>query len=143
AADHRTLRLRRGEAYFEVAREAHRPFKVDAGPTQVLALGTAFNIRLSQNRTVVAVTEGKVEVTAAPQLSAQGPRTPGTLRLAAQVSAGEAVSYSDNGNLHAMPAAEAALATGWLEGRRQYRNEPLRYVLADVDRYTGQRIEII
>jgi transmembrane sensor len=48
----------------------------------------------------------------------------------------------DDGNLQALPEHEAPLATAWLEGRRQYRNEPLRYVLADVDRYTGQKIEL-
>ena len=70
------------------------------------------------------------------------PEQPSTPRLTAQLAAGEAVSFLDDGNLHALPAAEASLATGWLGGRRQYRNEPLRYVLADIDRYTGGRIEI-
>jgi transmembrane sensor len=128
----RALRLVRGEAYFEVAKDRMRPFVVRAGSTVVTAVGTAFNVRRSENRTVVAVTEGRVEVVAAPEAP----------RLTAQVAAGEAVSYLDEGNLQSISAAEAQLATAWLNGRRQYRNEPLRYVLADVDRYTGQKIEI-
>lgn len=156
----RSLTLSRGEAYFQVAKDRSRPFTVQAGATQVTAVGTAFNVRMSENRTVVAVVEGKVEVAARPQtgddrqvlaaerrktdrsLTQGGESRSSTLQLTAQVGAGEAVSYVDDGNLHALPAAEVSLATGWLEGRRQYRKEPLRYVLADLNRYTGQRIQI-
>lgn len=142
--ERRALDLSRGEAYFQAARDRARPFVVTAGATQVTALGTAFNVRMSENRTVIAVTEGRVEVVAAPNGPRAPPRSkqPNTPRLTAQLAAGEAVSYLDDGNLHALPAAEASLATGWLGGRRQYRNEPLRYVLADIDRYTGEHIGI-
>ncbi len=143
----RALTLEHGEAFFEVAKDRSRPFVVRAGATEVTAVGTAFNVRMGSNRTVVAVTEGKVEVataskTAPPPGSAPSSREPTAPRLTAQVSAGEAVSYMDDGNLQALPAAQAPLAIRWLEGMRQYRNEPLRYVLADVDRYTGQKIEL-
>lgn len=154
----RALRLTRGEVYFEVAQDRTRPFVVQAGATEVTALGTAFNVRRSENRTVVAVVEGKVEVVAgaasgatpvAPEPPAPNDikrvtrvSPPSIARLSAQVSAGEAVSYVDDGDFHALQAVEAALATGWLEGRRRYRNEPLRYVLADVARYNGRPIEV-
>jgi ferric-dicitrate binding protein FerR (iron transport regulator) len=106
-------------------------------------------VRLSDDRTVVAVTEGRIEFLATPKDSTP-PVAPATsvnspqkrAQLAARVAAGEAVSYRDNGDLQALPEKETSIATAWLEGRRQYRNEPLRYVLADVDRYTGQRIEL-
>lgn len=147
----RALRLVRGEAYFQVARDPRRPFVVTAGLTRVTAVGTAFNVRMSDDRTVVAVIEGKVEFTAIPLIApalgdtaaVSGTAQPATrARLAAEVAAGEAVSYVDDGNLQALPPHETSLATAWLDGRRQYRNESLRYVLADVDRYTGQRIEL-
>lgn len=151
--ERRVLMLTSGEAYFEVAKDRSRPFIVHAGPTQVTALGTAFNVRLSENRTVVAVVEGKVEVVGTPRrtdpatgrAAAKGDRvdrSPSTPQLSARVSAGEAVFYVDDGNLHVLPAVEASLATAWLEGRRQYLDEPLRYVLADIDRYTSYQIEL-
>ena len=155
----RTLTLARGEGYFQVARDRSRPFVVQAGATEITAVGTAFNVRRSVNRTVVAVVEGKVEVIAGSQsrpnarvpaaarhddsgvvvASASPPRVP---QLSAQVAAGEAVSYVDSGDFHALPATEASLATAWLQGYRRYRNEPLRYVIADVSRYTGRTIEV-
>jgi transmembrane sensor len=156
--ERRSLRLTRGEAYFNVAKNARRPFTVRAGNAQVRAVGTAFNVRMSEDRTVVAVTEGKVEVTsdsvpvATPSMTDRAAHskvpTPVVNKhatpivLAAQVSAGQAVSYVSHAGLSELPAAEASLATTWLKGRRQYRNEPLRYVLADVDRYTGKQIAI-
>jgi transmembrane sensor len=149
----RSLQLARGEAYFKVSKNAARPFIVQAGDARVRAVGTAFNVRMSADRTVVAVVEGKVEVTSdanpaiesgasgKPPLQAPG-EAHSVQTLRAQVSAGRAVSYASSAGLQELPAIEASLATTWLNGRRQYHDEPLRYVLADVDRYTGRRIEI-
>jgi transmembrane sensor len=153
--ERRTLQLTHGEAYFNVAKNARRPFTVRAGNAEVRAVGTAFNVRMSDDRTVVAVTEGKVQVTsdadlAPAEIQPSGKANRGAaskratpLVLAAQVSAGEAVSYVTHAGLSELPPAEASLATTWLKGRRQYRNEPLRYVLADIDRYTGKQIAIV
>ena len=148
--ERRSLTLKRGEAFFEVAKNPNRPFVVRAGSTQVTAIGTAFNVRIGDGRTVIAVTEGKVDFVAIPQLAVSpsaGNAAPARVtdtrpRLTAQVAAGEGVSYLEDGNLQVLPAREAPLAVSWLGGRRQYRNEALRYVLADVDRYTGRAIEL-
>lgn len=61
--DHeRRVRLERGEAYFEVARDAAHPFVVVAGGHQVRAIGTAFVVRHEASRTAVTLVEGKVAV---------------------------------------------------------------------------------
>lgn len=151
-SDERMLRLTRGEAYFQVAKDAKRPFVVRAGEARVRAVGTEFNVRLSARRTVVAVAEGVVRVSAPSSAeqarggshamgAAPGLEEPSILATA-QLSAGQAVAYEGGGGLQALPAGDASLATTWLDGRRKYRNEPLRYVLADVHRYTGRRIEV-
>ncbi len=154
ASGERTLVLVRGEGYFRVSKDALRPFTVLAGSTRVRAVGTAFNVRRSENRTVVAVTEGKVEVTAAVAPGSLEGETEGlqrdssfregrrSRRPVAQLSAGEAVTDLGEGSLSPLTPAEASLATSWLDGRRSYRNEPLRYVLADIDRYSGRRIDV-
>ena len=58
----RRVRLARGEAYFEVARDTSRAFIVVAGDHQVTALGTAFVVRHDASRTAVTLVEGKVAV---------------------------------------------------------------------------------
>jgi len=58
----RRLHLKRGEAYFEVAKDANRPFEVVVRNAFVRAVGTAFNISRRDHEVAVIVTEGQVEV---------------------------------------------------------------------------------
>lgn len=53
-----------GEAYFDVAKDAHRPFTVHAQSLRVTALGTAFNIKAypGDKRLETTLVEGLVEV---------------------------------------------------------------------------------
>ena len=65
----RDIRLRRGEASFDVAKNPNRPFVVHAGDGIVWAVGTAFSVRYSSAESGldrpavdVVVTEGTVKV---------------------------------------------------------------------------------
>lgn len=53
-----------GEAFFEVAKDASKPFVVESGGVSTLVLGTAFNVRAypEDPEIKVALLEGKVEV---------------------------------------------------------------------------------
>lgn len=52
-----------GEAYFEVAKDSLRPFKVITGAVTTTALGTSFNIKAYENEGLsIALLTGKVEV---------------------------------------------------------------------------------
>ena len=55
-----------GEAYFNVAHDAARPFRVHAGGMEVTALGTIFNVRSfdDDHQTLVSLIQGKVGVQA-------------------------------------------------------------------------------
>ena len=61
-AAERRVRLVRGEAHFNVAKNRTRPFLVEVGGVAVRAVGTAFNVRLDDGDLEVLVTEGKVQV---------------------------------------------------------------------------------
>jgi transmembrane sensor len=58
----RTTWLEKGEAYFEVAKDAHRPFIVIAGEQRITVLGTHFSVRRDGDKVSVVVTEGRVRV---------------------------------------------------------------------------------
>ncbi|MPT47152.1 MAG: transcriptional regulator [Sphingobium sp.] len=60
--DRRLIRLLKGEARFDVAKDKKRPFLVQAGSTTVRAVGTAFNVRLKPELTELTVIEGVVSV---------------------------------------------------------------------------------
>lgn len=72
----RRVRLERGEAYFEVARNPQRPFLVVAGDYRVTALGTAFIVRRDPARTSVVLVEGKVAVAGATSANLPLPTSP-------------------------------------------------------------------
>lgn len=52
----------KGEAYFEVAKDAARPFKVMINGLEVKVLGTKFNVNSKQSTPEVALVEGKVQL---------------------------------------------------------------------------------
>ncbi|WP_421999260.1 FecR family protein [Reyranella sp.] len=58
----REVRLLKGEAFFEVVPDRSRPFRVEAGDASITVLGTAFEVRLDDAETLVAVQEGRVRV---------------------------------------------------------------------------------
>lgn len=58
----RRVRLERGEAHFVVAKDAARPFVVEAAGVTARAVGTAFNVRLAATDVEIIVAEGRVAV---------------------------------------------------------------------------------
>lgn len=118
-----------GEAYFSVAHNPQRPFIVQVGTMQVRALGTAFNVRHADDRVVVSVTKGVVEVS-----------TPsGNVKVAA----GNRIVWEVSGaSVPSIAPATEASTLAWQQGRLEYHNEPLSAVIADVNRYSQQPIVI-
>ena len=128
-ADSRRVTLHTGEAYFEVARDAARPFVVDAAVGRIEALGTAFSVRHREGTVEVIVTEGKVAV------SDRG-------RAAAVVAVGQGVRVTEAG-VAAIAEADAATALAWRRGRLVFDNRPLGEVLGELERYRRGRIVIL
>ncbi len=58
----RRVALAEGEAHFSVAKDTVRPFVVQARRIRVCAVGTAFNVRLTDTGVDVLVTEGIVRI---------------------------------------------------------------------------------
>jgi len=59
----RLVKLKRGEAFFEVAHDASKPFIVQTDYERITVLGTSFNVNTKpQSLTYVYVAEGKVEL---------------------------------------------------------------------------------
>ena len=84
----RVIRLERGEAYFKVAHDTHRPFWVHAGDRWVRAVGTAFNVYLRPAGVEVTVSEGTVNVVNAAA-DESPPSDAAYAKSAASVTAGE------------------------------------------------------
>lgn len=127
----RTVKLEQGEAFFEVAKDPSRPFVVRAGDATITAVGTAFNVRRAGERTDVVVTEGTVLVK----------RSKGQADVA-QISAGHQLVLEPSKLKPNVQPTVSTAATAWRSGRLEYLGEPLKYVVADVNRYSTQQIVI-
>jgi transmembrane sensor len=136
--DSREVTLERGEAFFRVAKDPARPFVVKVGATTVAAVGTAFNVRRAGERVVVGVSEGIVKVDA--RVAGAQPQRP-VIRTA-RLSVGQQLSIDASDGSANVQTVDAIGIAAWREGRLQYRNEPLRSVIADLTRYSARDIVI-
>jgi transmembrane sensor len=102
----RRVRLTRGEAFFDVAHDASRPFTVTAPEGAVRVLGTAFDLERGQGRLELSVRRGKV------RLTPEGWGRPSTdLTMGQQATARDgAVS-----KIRAFDPAAEDWRSGWLE----------------------------
>lgn len=137
----RQVTVEHGEAYFEVAPDPQRPFVVRAGGITVRALGTAFNVRTGASRTVITVTEGRVEVLARNWLGLDRPPAGQPVLLGPGQQAIHDMIRDDIRVVRAEPEA----VTAWRLGEQTFRfvNEPLGDVLAYVNRYSHRRIHVL
>jgi transmembrane sensor len=148
----RRLTLERGEAYFRVEHDRTRPFIVTAGHLRVTAVGTAFNVRTSSDRVVVAVAEGIVAIEPPPlSLSSDGDSTtqpdqerprPLVLRDTLRASAGQEVVLDIADEQLQVARVEPKAVASWQTGRLEFTREPLRAVLASVNRYSVRTVTL-
>jgi transmembrane sensor len=132
----RRVRLGTGEALFDVVHDPNRPFLVELENSEILVLGTRFNVYRKPNGEVtVTVVEGKVAV---KELGRRGTR-PAWER---ELSANQRIVFRPLGLMHDVQEASAASATKWREGVLEIHDQPLPEVLDELTRYTDQRIVI-
>jgi transmembrane sensor len=141
-AAQRTLDLQKGEAFFSVAPNHQRPFIVKASGLRVRAVGTRFNVREADDRVIVTVTEGAVDVYAADiggeRLDFPARGAIGSLRL----TAGNEVTWVVGTESRVVRASDPERAAAWRYGRLEYIDEPLSSVVADVNRYSSRKLMI-
>ncbi len=102
-----------GEALFEVAGNAGKPFIVQAGNTSTRVLGTVFNIEAYTNEREIklALLNGKVQF--------RSPGKPGTVLLP-----GKMVTYDKTGATENISAVSAEIAS-WTKGFTVFNEVPL------------------
>lgn len=141
----RTIDLNEGEALFNVAHDPACPFIVIAGNGLIRALGTQFSVRRTLDHVTVTVAEGAVNVQShevQTNLSDASAGKPAPQWEDALLAKGQEVSFYGSNQRSPVESEDPRVATAWLEGHREYRHEPLAYVVADIERYFGKKIVI-
>ena len=144
----RNIQLQRGQAHFEVMPDPSRPFKVTAGQGLVRAVGTAFSVYLQTEMVEVTVTEGVIELSAAPAeqtpLASSEPQANNPLSL---VQAGQHARFDQTSaaidSVETIASADIQQRLAWHQGLVRFEGDPLEQVVAEISRYTELEILIL
>ena len=120
-----------GEAYFEVARDRRRPFKVRINNSEIEVLGTHFNVNAYEDEATVKTTllEGKIKQT--------------TKNGAFQkiLLSGQQSDIYKNGEMSVSTNVDTGEAVAWMQGNFQFKSADLHAVLRQVSRWYDVDIE--
>ncbi len=131
----RRIQLTRGRAFFNVAKDAARPFSVAVGGNTVTALGTEFDVELKAQSMEVTLLSGRLRVRGASAASA---RTEAPL---IEMSAGHRL-IAVRGESWTMRPADLRVDTGWLRGQLVFDEETLANIASALNRYSVKKIVI-
>lgn len=123
-----------GEAYFEVATDAHRPFSVYANDMKIAVLGTAFNISAYHEdaSSQVVLASGSVRLEAF--------RGPGKKGAPVQLSPGNRALYTGHDGSMTVDKVDVAGFISWKDGLMIAAHTSLYEILKKLSRYYNQPI---
>lgn len=112
-----------GEAYFEVAKDAAKPFRVQLNNLEVEVLGTHFNINGYTDEDAVKTTllEGKVKVLAS--------------NTAKYLTPGQQAQLKSSGNIHVTNDVNLEETVAWKDGNFQFENSDIKTVMRQLARW--------
>ena len=121
----------KGEAWFNVAHDADRPFEVASGNSKVKVLGTKFNLSAypDEKYMEVVLEEGKV-----------GFSMPG-LSSSVEMKPNERLVLRESG-IH-ISETDASKYSGWKEGKLIFRGDPMDEVARRISRWYNVNVEVV
>lgn len=140
SGESRTVVLLDGEAFFDVAKDQDRPFRVVAGDMVIEAIGTEFNVQTIGDRLVVDVAEGVVDI--APLDFGGIDARPGRMSGRTRVQAGQSstsIGASSKPDIRDIVIENVA---AWRTRRLIFQDETLASIAAEFNRYNLRKIVI-
>lgn len=112
-----------GEAYFEIVKDASKPFKVQLNNMEVEVLGTHFNVNGYEDEESVKTTllEGKVKVMAGSGAKFLAP--------------GQQAQLKSSGNIAVTSDISLEEVIAWKEGNFQFENADIKTVMRQLSRW--------
>lgn len=129
SASERKVSLERGRARFRVAPDGKRPFTVTVPGGNVVSRSTLFDVSVERGSPVVAVIEGRVDLTSTSDAASHPART---------LAAGQT---ADLGNADA-PRPTSPAETQWVSGMLALDSGPLGEAVAAINRYNRIQIRL-
>ena len=124
----RSVQLLRGEALFDVAHDAARPFRVRVGHSVIEAVGTQFVVYKQAAQSTVAVLQGCVVV------SGRGAPVP--------VGAGQLTHIQANGRVEPAARGNVQQVAAWRDGFVWFEHETLANIATELNRYRAEKLVV-
>jgi transmembrane sensor len=126
----RSIELKRGRAFFEVAHDLSRPFEVAAAGRRIIATGTRFEVDLAPGVLKVALLEGGITVGPLDRDVQPVRLTPGQQFV--ERAGVPVIRRLDGGGD----------VTGWRQGLIDFDDEPLSEAVIEVNRHASEQLVI-
>lgn len=122
-----------GEAYFEVAENAYKPFFVNTSSLSVKVLGTKFNVKAyaDEKEIETALLSGKVNL-----LFGESTKNTKTVVM----SPGELITYSKEKNRISKSGFETDEVVAWKNNRLVFRNDTFNNLVKKIERWYNVQI---
>ena len=113
-----------GEAYFEVVKNKDMPFKVEANSTEIVDLGTHFNVNAYNDEASIKATllEGKVKVSVHDQPPAF-------------LIPGQQADINKEGKIKVLDNVDTDVAVAWMHGHFQFKSADIQSILRQIARW--------
>ncbi len=141
----RHIALVRGEGYFVVARDASRPFVVEANGLRVRAVGTEFNVRAEDQSVEVLVTHGRISLASSDNAETAASEAPiMTAGQRALIPSAEAFRRHPQGvSIETVSIDQEHRALAWQNPRLYFTNATLADVVRQFNQRGSLQIEIV
>ena len=118
-----------GEMFFEVAKDANRPFIVETNNTFIKVLGTSFNVRnyANEEQSSVTLVSGSVNINVDNQQVVLKPND----RIL--------IGYDEI----SVSKVDVSLYTSWIKSQLTYKNSSLKRIMSDLERLYDIDIEFL
>jgi transmembrane sensor len=127
----RSVQLVRGQAFFEVAKNALRPFVVEAQDRRFVAVGTAFDVRIAGDEVEITMLAGTVR--------AEGPGAGSP--MVTTIRAGEQLTTGPRAQGRVYPT-DPERVISWQRGQVIFDNTRLGDAIDEINRYSETRIAL-
>ncbi len=125
----RRLQLMSGRAFFKVAKDKNRPFKVEVDARNVVALGTAFSVERAAHGMTVVLHEGRVAVSDPAQAQP------------IEMAPNQLLVLQDNTPPELLKAVNINRALAWRDGQIVFDNVSLGEAIVRMNAYSKTQIE--
>lgn len=132
----RRVRLRQGEAYFDVNKDNQRPFEVLAAGSIIRALGTEFNVAIREQAVWVDVADGVVELKSKNAANADQ-------LIVTEIREGEAVRYKQGDEATKVETAKLERISAWQTRKIYFDADTLADAVAEYNRYITEKIIVM